>query len=296
MSIEAFISYLSLEKKYSKHTVLAYEKDVLLFVDFCKENYEVKEIDTVGYSILRSWIVALVAEKLSNRSINRKIASLKAYYRFLQKIGKIEANPLAKHKALKILKKIEVPFSLDEVESVLNNVQFLNDFEGARDKLIVGLLYATGIRRIELVNLKMSDLDLVKNTIKVLGKRNKERIVPLTSFVLLLFASYLEKRDELGVCNDKEFVFLLKSGNKVYENLVYRVINRYFSEVSSKQKRSPHILRHTFATHMLNEGADINSVKELLGHSSLASTQVYTRNGIAQLKKVHLAAHPRSKK
>ncbi|MCK0158872.1 tyrosine-type recombinase/integrase [Cellulophaga sp. F20128] len=296
MSVEAFVSYLSLEKNYSKHTVLAYEKDVLLFVDFCQKNYEVKEIDTVGYGLLRSWIVALVAEKLSNRSINRKTASLKAYYRFLQKIGKIEANPLAKHKALKISKKIEVPFSIAEMESVLNDVGFLDNFEGARDKLIVGLLYATGIRRIELVNLKLSDVDLGRNTIKVLGKRNKERIVPLTSFVGSLFGLYLNKRNELKVCNDKEFVFLLKSGNKVYENLVYRIINRYFSEVSSKQKKSPHILRHTFATHLLNEGADLNSVKELLGHSSLASTQVYTHNSIAELKKVHLTAHPRSKK
>lgn len=296
MSIEAFVSYLSLERNYSGHTVLAYENDVQLFVDFCLENYELKSIDTVNYGLVRNWIVALVAENLSNRSINRKMASLKAYYKFLQKVGKIEANPLAKHKALKVSKKIEVPFSLVEVEKVLRDISFPNSFEGARDKLIIGLLYATGIRRIELVNLKLSQLDLDRNTIKVLGKRNKERIVPLSSFVLLLFTSYLEKRRALQVCGDKEFVFLLKSGNKVYENLVYRIINRYFSEVSSKQKKSPHILRHTFATHLLNEGADINSVKELLGHSSLASTQVYTHNSIAELKKVHLAAHPRSKK
>ncbi len=297
MSISSFVSYLSLEKKYSSHTVNAYEKDVVSFAIFCKEEYGEENIDNVDYSVLRGWVINLVSKKISNKSINRKIASLKAYYGFLQKIRKIEYNPLAKHKALKVSKKIEVPFSLDEMAECLNDVQYLDTFEGARDKLIVGLLYATGIRRIELVNLKLVDVDLFKKTIKVLGKRDKERIVPLKQFVLPLFDLYLRRRNELVARDkDKEYVFLLKSGNKVYETLVYRIVNGYFSKVSSKQKKSPHIIRHTFATHLLNEGADLNSVKELLGHSSLASTQVYTHNSIAELKKTHMAAHPRSKK
>ena len=296
MSLKAFVSYLSLEKKYSVHTVTAYGNDVSVFMEFCELNYQIAEIDNVPYVFIRNWIVSLVSDNVSNRSVNRKVSSLKAYYRFLQKIEKIEINPLAKHKALKAAKKIEIPFSFEEVESALDAVDFSDDFEGARDKLIIGLLYATGIRRIELVNLKLLDLDLSKKTIKVLGKRNKERIVPLAPFVYPWIVSYLGFRGALGEVRDKEVLFLLKTGNKVYESLVYRIINRYFSKVSSKQKNSPHILRHTFATHLLNEGADLNSVKELLGHSSLASTQVYTHNSIAELKKVHLAAHPRNKK
>jgi integrase/recombinase XerC len=221
---------------------------------------------------------------------------LKAYYRFLQRIEKITINPLAKHRALKITKKIEVPFSETEMENVLQRIPFSDGFVGHRDKLIIELLYTTGIRRTELVNLKLIDFDVYNDTIKVLGKRNKERIVPLLVSTKKLFVSYLEKRRDLDEITDDKYVFLLKSGVKIYETLVYRVINKYLGMVSSKVKKSPHILRHTFATHLLNKGADLNSVKELLGHSSLASTQVYTHNSIAELKKVHLASHPRSKK
>ena len=296
MSVEAFLSYLSLEKNYSPHTVTAYDADISDFKSFCLENYDVSDINEVAYSLVRSWIVSLVNDSISNRTINRKVASLKAYYKFLQRIGKIEINPLAKHKALKTSKKLEVPFSEAEMLAVLNQITYEEGFVGSRDKLIIELLYTTGIRRAELINLKLSDVDLASRTIKVLGKRNKERIVPLLSTTKNLFLRYLTERTELEVVVDEVHVFLSKSGCKIYETLVYRVINKYLSEVSSKAKKSPHILRHTFATHLLNKGADLNSVKELLGHSSLASTQVYTHNSIAELKKVHLASHPRSKK
>lgn len=295
-SLESFISYLSLEKNYSLHTVKAYQKDIEEFASFIRREYEMENIDAVAYSLIRSWIVSLVNKNISNRSVNRKIASLKAYYRFLQRIDAIEVNPLAKHKALKTSKKIEIPFSEIEMEDVLQKITFENSFEGQRDKLIIELLYTTGIRRAELINLKLTDIDLNRKTIRVLGKRNKERIVPLLISTKALFLSYFSERESLEAVLDKRHVFLLKSGDKIYETLVYRVINKYLSEVSSKVKKSPHILRHTFATHLLNKGADLNSVKELLGHSSLASTQVYTHNSIAELKKVHLAAHPRNKK
>jgi integrase/recombinase XerC len=295
-SLESFVSYLSLEKNYSIHTVKAYQKDIEAFSSFCLEGYELEEIDDVEYPIVRAWIVCLVESAISNRTINRKVASLKAFYRFLQRIERISANPLSKHKALKTSKKIEVPFSEVEMENVLNQITFEDDFEGCRDKLIIELLYTTGIRRAELINLKLSDIDFSRNTILVLGKRNKERIVPLLPSTKAMFLEYFDKRIHLEQLFDKRFVFLSKSGVKIYETLVYRVINKYLSEVSTKVKKSPHILRHTFATHLLNKGADLNSVKELLGHSSLASTQVYTHNSIAELKKVHLAAHPRSKK
>ena len=203
---------------------------------------------------------------------------------------------MVKHRALKTEKKIEVPFSEKEMESVLSEIPFEDDFEGERDKLIIELLYATGMRRTELVNLKIQDLDLAGHQLKVLGKRNKERIIPLLHSTVRQINTYLDKRSELQSRSDSSYLLLTKDGLKIYETLVYRTINKYFSLVSPKVKKSPHILRHTFATHLLNRGADLNSVKELLGHSSLASTQVYTHNSIAELKKVHRKAHPRNKK
>lgn len=296
MSVQSFIDYLSLEKNYSDHTVLAYERDLKSFNSFCTVEYGLKNSDNVDYKEIRGWIVNLVDSGTSNRSINRKVASLKAYFKFLQRTGNIDANPLAKHKSLKTSKKVEVPFSEDEMIKVLMQIPFEVSFEGIRDKLIIELLYTSGIRRAELINLKIKDLNFDGSTLRVLGKRNKERIIPLLPSTKDQFVAYFIERNSLDTISDKDHVFLSKTGNKIYETLVYRIINRYFSEVSSKVKKSPHILRHTFATHLLNKGADLNSVKELLGHSSLASTQVYTHNSIAELKKVHAAAHPRGKK
>ncbi len=296
MSATAFISYLTHEKNYSPNTVKAYEKDIQGFTNFCLKEHDLKQIDNADYNLIRGWVVQMVTEGLSNRSVNRKIASLKAYYKFLLRTENIQVNPLAKHKALKTPTKIEVPFSEMEMNMLLQQAHFEDGFEGSRDRLIIELLYTTGIRRAELINLKLKDIDLSQKTMKVLGKRNKERIVPLLDSTLNLYEIYLDNRMNLDSIKERDFVFLTKSGIKIYETLVYRIINGYFSKVSSKVKKSPHILRHTFATHLLNKGADLNSVKELLGHSSLASTQVYTHNSIAELKKVHASAHPRSKK
>ncbi len=295
MSVAAFVSYLSLEKNYSRHTVNAYHKDILEFISFTTKEYDYAQIDAVPYTIIRSWIVKLVNTGISNRTVNRKISSLKAYYKFLQKIGAISKNPLAKHKALKTKKKIEVPFSELEMEKILRQIPFSNGFEGTRDKLLIELLYTTGIRRAELLNLKINDFNGARTTLKVLGKRNKERILPLLPTIIPLLNRYIEERSKLEIINNGDSLFLTKSGHKIYETLVYRVINKYLSMVSPKVKKSPHILRHTFATHLLNKGADLNAVKELLGHSSLASTQVYTHNSIAELKKVYANAHPRNK-
>jgi integrase/recombinase XerC len=296
MSIVSFISYLSLEKNYSPHTIKAYQKDIFEFENFCMQEYDYDDIGQVSYTLIRSWIVTLVEAGVSNRSVNRKIASLKAYYKFLLGVGILSVNPLAKHKALKTSKKIEIPFSELEMQDVLSQIPFQDNFEGKRDKLIIELLYTTGIRRAELIGLKVKDVDYGTMTIKVLGKRNKERIIPLLEATKELFLIYNVERNSLEAIEDEAYIFLSAKGNKMYETLVYRIINKYFSLVSAKVKKSPHILRHTFATHLLNKGADLNSVKELLGHSSLASTQVYTHNSIAELKKVHFSAHPRSKK
>ena len=291
MSVTAFISYLRLEKNYSDHTVRAYQKDIETFAQFCSENHGEEDIVKISYPLIRNWIVELSDHGISNRSINRKISSLQAYYKFLLKIGDIAVSPLVKHRALKTSKKVEVPFSENEMETILSEIPFADDFEGVRDKLIIELLYTTGIRRAELVNLKINDVDFSSQVIKVLSKRNKERIIPMLPSTIERIKSYLIKRSELENVTDSSFLILTKEGLKIYETLVYRTINKYFSLVSPKVKKSPHILRHTFATHLLNRGADLNSVKELLGHSSLASTQVYTHNSIAELKKVHQKWH-----
>jgi integrase/recombinase XerC len=296
MPLQSFLDYLLLEKNYSKLTLKAYERDIIEFSSFIKQECQCENILLINYSQIRSWIVSLVEKDISNRTINRKISSLNSYYKFLLKIGDVSINPLAKHKALKTSKKIQIPFSEKEVTAVLDNWHFDDSFEGIRDKLIIELFYSTGIRRIELVQLRITDIDFSKKILKVLGKRNKERFIPLLQSVIETLKFYLNKRDELEIIKDSEHLFLTKKGVKIYETLVYRIINEYFSLASSKVKKSPHILRHSFATHLLNQGADLNAVKELLGHSSLAATQVYTHNSISELKKVYLKSHPRSDK
>jgi integrase/recombinase XerC len=295
MSFNAFLDYLLLEKNYSKLTAVAYKNDLENFRDFIKHEYGTNDIKSVNYPQIRNWIVTLVESNISNRSINRKVSSLNTYYKFLLKVGETQINPLAKHKALKTSKKIQIPFSETEINMVLDELHFDDDFEGIRNRLIIELFYSTGIRRIELVELKLTSIDFGAKTLKVLGKRNKERIVPLINPVLETLDKYLKARSVIK-CVDGNNLFLTKNGVKIYETLVYRIINEYFSVASTKVKKSPHILRHSFATHLLNQGADLNAVKELLGHSSLAATQVYTHNSIAELRKVHINAHPRSKK
>lgn len=294
MPINSFLNYLSLEKKYSNHTVTAYKKDVLSFQEFCLQTYDDENIVAINYSQIRSWIVNLVNSNISNRSINRKLSALKSFYKFLQKTRLIDVNPMARHQALKTSKKIQVPFSEKEVLKALNDTTNDEGFEAVRDKLIVELFYATGIRRAELINIKIADVDFSNQNVKVLGKRNKERYIPLIKPVLKSIKKYCELRKEINEQNS--YLFLTKKGEKLYDTLVYRIINNYFSCVSSKEKKSPHILRHSFATHLLNEGADLNAVKELLGHSSLASTQVYTHNSLGKLKEIYNQAHPRSDK
>jgi integrase/recombinase XerC len=290
-----FQDYLRSEKNYSLHTVTAYINDIGFFESFLSNEFDDNNLITVNYNQVRAWIVSLSDEGISNSSINRKISSLKSFYKFLLKTKQIETSPLLKHKALKAPKKLQIPFSEKELDLVLNQIVYSNDFDGIRDKLIVDLFYTTGIRRTELINLKLQNIDLSNGTLKVLGKRNKERIIPILPVVENQIKIYLTERSGLQRIVDEEYFFLLLKGVKLNDSFVYRLINYYFSNVSEKVKKSPHILRHTFATHLLNNGADINSVKELLGHSSLASTQVYTHSSLAELKKVYSSAHPRNK-
>ena len=295
-NLKYFNDYLQLEKKYSVHTITAYINDVTTFQGFIEVNFETQNLEEVNYSLIRSWIVSMVDNNISNSSVNRKIQSLKAFYKFLLKTKQIEINPLLKHKALKTPKILQIPFSEKELDQVLNNLKFPDGFDGFRDQLIIDLFYTTGIRRSELINLKIFNVSLITNTMKILGKRNKERILPILPIISQKIQQYLSERSQLEYITDNDYFFLLSNGHKLNDSFVYRLINHYFSNVSEKVKKSPHILRHTFATHLLNNGADLNSVKELLGHSSLASTQIYTHNSLAELKKVYNNAHPRNLK
>lgn len=294
-TLEAFRDYLQKEKKYSLHTVNAYWNDLVVFQAFNKTQFGEENIDQVNYSQIRSWIVLLADEGLSNVSINRKVSSLKAFYRFLLKIKQIEVSPLLKHKALKTPKLLQIPFSEKEITEVFDLMPQPKGFEEVRNKLIIDLFYSTGMRRTELIHLKVEDVNLSNNTVKVLGKRNKERVLPVLPIVAEQFLVYGNERLQLETIKDSVYFFLTKKGLKLNDSFVYRLINSYFSTVSEKVKKSPHILRHTFATHLLNNGADLNSVKELLGHSSLASTQIYTHSSLSELKKVYDDAHPRNK-
>ena len=294
--LSAYKEYVTLEKNYSLHTVLAYINDLCCYEKFIATEFDQDNLTEVNYSQIRSWIVLLSDEGLSNSSINRKIASLRSFYKFLLKTKQIKGSPLLKHKALKSSKKLQIPFSEKELDLVLNHLVYPEGIEGVRDKLIIDLFYATGIRRSELINLKIRNLDFAAATIKVLGKRDKERIVPILPIIVKEMEDYLMERSALEMIKDGDYVFLNAKGVKLNNSFVYRLINHYFGNVSEKVKKSPHILRHTFATHLLNNGADINSVKELLGHSSLASTQVYTHSSLAALKKVYGNSHPRNQK
>ena len=292
MSLKSFFDFLEIEKKYSFNTIEAYRNDLNVFSRFLNDEFDVNNINNTNYSYVRSWIVDLVNKGISNRSINRKITSLNSYFKFILKIGLINENPLTNHKALKTQKIIQLPFSENEMLSVLDLDNFEDNFTGARDRLIIDLFYTTGIRRIELIQLMISDININNKHIKVLGKRNKERIIPLIDSTINILNKYLQQREELK--SDESFLFITKKGKQVYEKLIYRIINKYFDTISTKVKKSPHIIRHSFATHLLNNGADLNSVKDLLGHSSLAATQVYTNRSIDEIKKVFAKSHPRN--
>lgn len=293
-NLQAYQDYLVKEKNYSPLTVRAYIDDILSFQEYLQE--QSISLEEVIYPNIRSWIVTLVEQNISTSNVNRKISALKSFYKFLLKTKQISVNPLLKHKSLKVAKKVQIPFSEKEMQDVFSNIDYSNDFEGIRNRFVIELFYTTGIRRAELINLKVNSIDELQKTIRVIGKRNKERIIPLLDCTLILYKLYKEQRNHLEVINNKEMLILSKTGNKVSESFVYRLINDYFSTVSKKEKKSPHVLRHSFATHLLNNGADLNSVKELLGHASLSSTQIYTHSSLAELKKVYQEAHPRNEK
>lgn len=289
-SRNSFLEYLQYEKRFSNHTVLAYSTDLEQFSAYLQNTYEIKDLQDINHTLIRSWIVSMMNDKISSRSVNRKITTLKTFYKYLLRQQVVKENPMLKIQSPKTSKRLPVFVEKDSMNTLLDTMEFGNDFDGQRNKLIIELLYATGLRLSEMINLKQANVNLSGSQLKVLGKRNKERIIPFNEALKQQIEAYL-KHDELKAA---EYLFVTKNGKKLYEKFVYRVVNKYLSEVTSIQKKSPHVLRHTFATHMLNNGADLNAIKELLGHANLSATQVYTHNTVEKLRNVHKQAHPKA--
>lgn len=290
MEYKPFLLYLQNELRYSSHTIVAYEKDLQDFVEFLLKTENALPLTQVKKLHLRNFIIYLSEQNLQSKSINRKISSLKRYYNFLLKNGLIQQSPASTLKNLKIPKKVILPFSEKEMEHVM--LQYSEDnYHNFQKKLIVELLYQTGMRRAELIDLTLERINFSTQQIKVLGKRNKERLIPISTNLVQLLKDFINLKENEEIRSS--YLFSLKSGKKLYPKFVYNVVKSYLGGSTTKEKKSPHMLRHTFATHILNNGAEINSVKELLGHDSLASTQVYTHQDIETLKKVFKENHPR---
>jgi len=289
---DSFLQYLKFEKRYSSHTLSAYENDLTQLSDFIADQYQSNEIATADYQFIRSWVVSLVEQKMNPLTINRKIATLRTFYKFLQRKQVISNNPMLKIKALKTAKNIPHFVEENAINNILDHTAFPDGFEGARDKLIIELFYGTGIRLSELINIKVGDINFYEKNVKVTGKRDKQRIVPLHNNLVSSILNYkIEKQKEFKVFDD--FMIVNDKGEKCMPIFVYRIVRKYLS-ASTTGKRSPHVLRHTFATHLLNHGADLNAIKDLLGHTSLAATQVYTHNSLDKLKKIFDQAHPKA--
>lgn len=294
MPISSFLSYIQTEKRYSSHTITAYKKDLFQFKQFVESVEDSFVYEHIDSKLIRSWIISLMDMGQSPQTVNRKISSLKAFFKFLLREGVIQVNPMDKITSPK--RKKTLPVFIDEkgMNNLFDVFSFEKDFVGVRDKLILKVFYFTGIRRAELINLKMTDCDLKESKIKVLGKRNKERIIPIPVHLTKEIELYSLNRENLLHENGQQSIFLFISdkGTKLYDKQVYNIITKYLSLVSTQKKKSPHVLRHTFATHMLNNGADLNAVKELLGHANLSATQIYTHNTFEKLKSIYKQAHP----
>ncbi len=291
-----FIDYLQYEKRCSAHTVTAYQHDLEHFFNHVENALQLSDISAITSSDIRTWIITLLEdEKLSSRSVNRKISTLKAFFRYEYKIGSVAHNPMGSIHAPKFQKKLPEYIESKDISKLFDIITFENDFEGCRDRLILEMFYATGIRLSELLGIQKNDIDFHNNSIKVLGKRNKERIIPYGSTLQDLLTSYMEYYEKTIVPDiHNYYIFVAANGKRLYPKAVYRIVRKYLDMVTTIDKRSPHVIRHTFATHMLNNGADLNAIKEILGHSSLAATQVYTHNSMEQLKSIYKQAHPRA--
>lgn len=291
---EVFLRYISIEKQFSKHTLVAYTHDIEQFLEFLKKEFETDTIEKVDFKIIRAWKVALVESKLDNRSVNRKLATLRSFFKFLHQRQYIQSNPMKLVPALKTKKKLPSFVEEKAMELLFEQVSFENNFEGLRDRLILELLYGSGIRLSEMIGLTDPDISFYNHTIVVLGKRKRERIIPITPHLARLIKEYQTQKSLQSFAFTTTHLIVTDKGEKAYPVFIQRIVKKYLSAVTSLKQKSPHVLRHTYATHLLNNGADLNAIKDLLGHKSLAATQVYTHNSIEKLKRVFEQSHPKA--
>lgn len=290
--IEKFLEYLRFEKRYSAHTLVAYQNDLNQWKSYNEKVYEITGLNDVQAGFIRSWLVSLMEQGISQRSINRKITALKSFYKYAIKAGWTKINPMGKISSPKSAKRLPVYVEADKLDFLLDDNIFPDSFEGVRDKMIIELFYGTGMRLSELINLEIQHIDLTNGQMKVTGKRNKQRIIPLYPSLSDHIRQYMQCRDKISTPVSN--LFILENGSKLYPALVYRIVKKYLSMVSTHEKRSPHVLRHSFATEMLNKGAELNAIKEILGHANLSATQIYTHNTIEKLKETYRKSHPRA--
>jgi integrase/recombinase XerC len=292
--IREFLNYLTFQKRYSSHTIISYENDLNGFFDFVTLQYSFVGLSEISSSIVRSWLASLKENKIASKSVNRKISSLKSFFKYQLKMNKIEANPVSAIVSLKISKRLPSFVEQKDIKKLFDYAEFPDTWEGKTNRLLLMILYQTGIRRSELISLKQSQIDKHNGSIKVLGKGNKERVIPVNNVLLREIDNYISEKKILQEASENKFLLVNKSGRKLDPKYVYNTVKKYLGDVTTNERKSPHILRHSFATHLTNNGADINAIKELLGHASLASTQIYTHNSIEKLKEVHKLAHPKS--
>lgn len=292
--VESFLRYISYEKRYSQHTVKSYQNDLNQFEQFAHLKFNISGLEEATQLMIRSWVLSLMDQGNSSRSVNRKIASLRSFYKFLLKRDMIAKDPTQKIKSLKVKKELPGFANEREFSEFLDKLVFEDSFEGKTEQVILELLYGTGIRLSELIGLKESDFKLSESTIKVLGKRNKERIIPVSRSLAHLLKNLITEKNHVFSHDQTSYLIVNQNGGQAYPMMIYRIVKKYLNQVPSLDKKSPHALRHTFATHLLDKGADLNAVKDLLGHSSLAATQVYTHNSLEKLKSVFDQAHPKA--
>lgn len=289
--LEKFLDYLRFERNFSKHTIISYRNDLEQFTAFLKRTYEIEKQEEATTSMIRSWMAEMMQEKISARSVIRKASALRTFYHFLLKVGVITLDPMVKISAPKMPSRLPVFVTQGDIGVLFREIEFPKTFVGIRDRLIMEMFYATGIRLSELITMKDANVNIFNLTIKVFGKRAKERIIPIPGIIKEYITLYRNERDSLGLKG--EYFFVDEKGGELFEKKVYLIVHNYLGMVTTVHKKSPHVLRHTFATHLLDNGADINSVKELLGHANLSATQVYTHNSLEKLKNVYKQAHPR---
>lgn len=291
--IEKYIKYLRYEKNYSLHTEISYSQDLQQFSDFLNEHFPETDTKSVDSDIIRMWIVSLMENKISPRSVNRKLSALKSFYKYMLRIGTVATNPVKKITGPKTSKPIPAFINSADMDKILDDEPTDNSFESFRNHTMLELFYVTGIRRAELIGLRDIDVDFITETIQVTGKRNKQRLIPISDEIKSLLEQYISIRNE-EIQNQSGFLFVKEDGQQLYPMLIHRIVTENLKHIPTLSKTSPHVLRHTFATGMLNNGADINAVKELLGHSSLAATEIYTHTSFEELKKIYNKAHPRA--